>query len=120
MSAQTAPSAWVPQPLAADSFASRLRLLRLASDDASVQEIAKRCGVPTPTWRKWEHGALPHNMAGVVRQLHDATGVDMAWLMWGATPPGLGLPQSLYVGGDNVIKLFPDVEPCDMQIASGQ
>lgn len=96
MSAAAQP-AWVPT-LPADTFANRLRLLRLADGDSSVLEMAAKCGIPVPTWRTWEHGALPRDMPKVVRQIHDATGVDMAWLMWGTgpdTPPGQEFPVSL-------------------------
>lgn len=75
---------WVPTAPTADTFGARLRLLRLALNDATVEEMAKRCNVPAPTWRTWERGARPHGLDIVVRRIVDATGVDRDWLMWGS------------------------------------
>lgn len=86
MSAQQEPTSWVPTPLQPDSFGNRLRILRLALGDLSVSEIARRCGVPTPTWRTWEHGAMPQNLPAAVREIHKATKVDVGWLIWGTVP----------------------------------
>lgn len=77
---------WVPAPPSADTFGSRLRLLRLALDDATIEQVARRCGIPAPTWRTWERGASPHQLARVIEQIHEATGVAREWLMWGGDP----------------------------------
>lgn len=73
---------WIPRP-PTDTFAGRLRVLRLALGDISVEEASDRCGLPTATWRTWEKGAHPRRMADVVARIEDSTGVDRDWLMWG-------------------------------------
>lgn len=119
MSTQTAAAAWVPQPLVPETFADRLRLLRLADGDQSVQAMATKCGVPTPSWRKWEHGAMPHDLPKIVRRIHQATGVDMAWLAFGTALTGPGTPAEEHSASSRCIErtlaevshLFSDVEP---------
>lgn len=89
-------SSWVPALPEADSFGNRLRLLRFVMDGASVQEMAQRCGIPTPTWRTWEHGAEPRKLVEAARKIHAATGVDMGWLVFGSVPAtGPGTPADL-------------------------
>lgn len=79
--------AWVPVPPSQETFAGRLRLLRLALDDISAEDMARRIDVPATTYRSWESGREPRRMGQVVRAIHDATGVDMSWLMgWGVSP----------------------------------
>ncbi len=82
----TAPS-WVP----GDSFSLRLLILRHELG-LTQREAAKRCGLDDGSWSNWENGSHPRDMAKVVRQIHDATDVDMPWLMWGVMPPGGGSP----------------------------
>jgi hypothetical protein len=97
---------WVPTLPAADSFGSRLRLLRLALDDESVDALAKRCDIPTATWRTWEKGtAMPQRMAAVVEKIHRATGVDRAWLMWGEVSSDLLTQSSAWTKATNVLSL---------------
>lgn len=85
--AQQHVSAWVPEPLATDTFAGRLRLLRLQLGDPSIEEMARRIGVPANNYRRWEAGRDARNLAEVARKIHQATGVDMGWLVFGSAPP---------------------------------
>lgn len=98
---------WVPAPPRDDTFASRLRLLRLALDDMSVEEIAKKCDVPAPTWRSWERGALPRDMAQVAARLQASTGADRDWLMWGASDATLSGPKPPYLSSTGVRWAMP-------------
>jgi len=75
--AERAP-AWVPP----DTFASRLRILR-DHMHLTVQEIAEKCEVPVPTWRKWEHGASPRGVERHAKRIAERTGVDLWWLLYG-------------------------------------
>lgn len=97
-------STWVPAPPTAETFAARLRLLRLAMGDASIEEMAKRCGTSPATWRTWERGARPHGLDLVVRRICDATGVHRDWLMWGVAPADL--PSG---GGDDTPPDLPNL-----------
>lgn len=94
MSMSTA-SSWVP----GDSFSLRLLILRHELG-LTQREAAKRCGLDDGSWSNWENGSHPRDMAKVVRQIHDATGVDMPWLMWGVMPAGGGSPTPLGDGPD--------------------
>jgi transcriptional regulator with XRE-family HTH domain len=79
---------WIPS-LPTGTFGERLRVMRLARD-LSVEAAAERCDLPTATWRTWEKGAKPRDMAHVVEKIHGAMKVDRDWLMWGITPDGGG------------------------------
>lgn len=79
MADSTHPEGWVPS----DTFGARLMLLRADLGNITVEAASKRCGLATATWATWERGANPRNMAVIVEQIHVATGVDRAWLMWG-------------------------------------
>lgn len=92
----TMTTTWVPTAPATDTFGARLRVLRLAMDDLSIKEMAMRCGFPPATWRTWEKkGTSPHNMAAVAEKIHQTTGADRDWLMWGT--PSVGSPKGAYV-----------------------
>jgi transcriptional regulator with XRE-family HTH domain len=73
-----AAEAWVPT----DTFAARLRLVRFELG-WSVEEAADRCHTHPATLSKWERGASPRGLAGVVVAIVAASGVDRDWLMWG-------------------------------------
>ena len=88
-------SSWVP----GDSFSLRLLILRHELG-LTQREAAKRCGLDDASWSNWERGSHPRDMAKIVRQIHDATNVDMAWLMWGVTPDGGGVSVLSGGGGD--------------------
>lgn len=71
-------ASWVP----AETFASRL--VRLRRELGWNQgEAAARCGLDDGSWSNWERGVSPRRMAEVVAAIHEATGVDRDWLMWG-------------------------------------
>ena len=72
--------AWRPE----DSFGARLRLVR-GELGLTVEDIALRCGVRTPTWSSWERGSLPRGMHRIVERIAEVTGVDREWLMWGGS-----------------------------------
>lgn len=65
-----------------DTFGSRLLLIR-HHRDLTQDDAAKACGLKSPTWNTWEHGASPRNMAEVVDAIHRGLNVDREWLMWG-------------------------------------
>lgn len=85
-----------PMPVAAaapwrppDTFAARLRQLRFALDNVSVEAIAAACGIKDSTWSSWENGRCPRGMDEVVKaieagvRLYFEIEVDRNWLMWG-------------------------------------
>ena len=67
---------WRPR----DTFSGRLVQLRHAKG-WTVQEAAEACGLPAPTWYKWEGGARPRDLLRVVDQITAGTGVDRLWLL---------------------------------------
>jgi len=68
-------------------------------------EVAQKCGVSRVTWTNWERGAMPRNMAAVVARIHNATGADRDWLMWGTIPADATLsgPKPPYISSSDVI-----------------
>lgn len=80
-----------------DTFGNRLAVMRHELG-LTLEEAADRAGLKRATWRTWEHGAKPRDMARVVRQIEDAFGYDAVWLMWGGQlapvdrPPSGGIP----------------------------
>lgn len=66
----------------ADTFGNRLTLVR-REKGLTVEQAARRAGVPHPTWSTWEHGSLPRNMALVVAKIAAGLEVDREWLMFG-------------------------------------
>jgi transcriptional regulator with XRE-family HTH domain len=71
-------SGWVPR----DTFATRLVLARAAAG-MTRDEAAAACGLNRATWRLWEQGGSPRNMAEVVSKIAAGLGVDRDWLLWG-------------------------------------
>lgn len=106
---------WVP---AVETFGDRLVLLRRRMGLTQVG-AAQRCGLDDGSWSNWENGGNPRNMARVVRQIHDATGVDMTWLMWGVvpnvTPDGGGSSALTPKGGDAPTDLQSDQSRCTVR-----
>ncbi len=102
----TAPS-WVP----GDSFALRLLILRHELG-LTQREAAKRCGLDDGSWSNWENGSHPRDMAKIVRQIHEATAVDMPWLMWGVLPAGGGSPTPTGGGDETPPDLPNDQSRC--------
>lgn len=70
----------------ADSFGYRLLLVRREMG-MSIDEISTLVGYSNAAWSNWENGRAPRNMAKVVGRLHQITGVDRTWLMWGGKTP---------------------------------
>ena len=87
---------WVP---VVETFGDRLVLLRRRLGWSQTKAAAS-CGLDDGSWSNWENGSHPRDMAKVVRQIHDATGVDMPWLMWGVMPGGDGPGVATPPGGD--------------------
>lgn len=58
----------------------------------TLEEAADQAGLKRPTWRTWELGAKPRDMARVVRRIAETFGYDEMWLMWGG-PLGAGQPD---------------------------
>ncbi len=97
MAQQTA--TWVPQ----QTFGTRLVMVRRHLG-WNIRDAAEATGIDDGSWSNWERGVSPRDMARVVRKIHDATGVDMGWLMWGSGSPDQGLPRSTWTA-DNVLDL---------------
>lgn len=79
---------WLPQ----GTFVERLFLVR-AHMGWDKQQAANACGVKVSTWSSWERwGRQPRNYEEVCRQIADASGCDLYWLMTGRTleRPGPG------------------------------
>ena len=80
MSAMTSENApWIP----ADTFGMRLRRVR-AELGLTGQDFAKLCGLDRGQVSAWERGTMPRNLPVVAQAVADATGVDRAWLAFGA------------------------------------
>lgn len=81
MSAMTIP---LPQRrrVPRDSFALRLVMLR-HDLDWTQQEAADTVGVKRASWASWEKGRMPHAQAQITKQIADATGYDLRWLLYG-------------------------------------
>lgn len=73
----------------------------------TLEDAADQAGLKRATWRTWEHGAKPRDMARVVRQIEAAFGYDAIWLMWGGSldpvdrPPSGGIPTQSHAGDGN-------------------
>src|SRR5579859_4404483 len=67
----------------ADSFAIRLKAVRLHAGDITIVQAAERVGVTNQSWGNWERGAVPRDMADVVKLISDEFGIDRDWLMYG-------------------------------------
>lgn len=72
------PDPWVPE----DSFGGRLALVRQAMR-WNVKEAADACGLNDQSWRNWEDGRKCRDLVAVAEHIHDATGVNLAWLVMG-------------------------------------
>jgi transcriptional regulator with XRE-family HTH domain len=65
------------------------------------EQAAAACGLNRATWRLWEAGGSPRNMADVVAKITRGLGVDRDWLLWGGplasedTDPGTSRPASV-------------------------
>jgi len=67
-----------------DTFGVRLAIVRVAAlNGANVAEAARICDLNDESWRRWESGSHPRNYEQVCREIADAAGVDLAWLMMG-------------------------------------
>jgi transcriptional regulator with XRE-family HTH domain len=103
-----------------DRTVARVVRSLLAANGLQAKDMARAIGMHEGRLSERLNGKAKITATDIARWA-DFFGVDPGQLFKDpATRPDVGLPQSLYVGGDNVIKLFPDVEPCDMQLASGQ
>lgn len=91
MTAQTTET-WIPS----DSFGSRLLRVR-KEKGLTVEAIARNCGVAHPTWTTWENGAKPRDILAAAQKISDATGVDLNWLLWGASDPSSGGSTGQYL-----------------------
>jgi len=65
-----------------DTFALRLLLLR-HDLRMTTEAVARASGLARPTWSTWERGVSPRNQAEVAKQIADATGYDVMWLLYG-------------------------------------
>ena len=99
------PPAWVP----VDTFAARLALLRQHLGGWNVKRAADACGLDDQKWRNWEAGRTkPRDLEAVARQIADATGCDVRWLLAGGplrsrcTPIPAGQSQGELFTADGV------------------
>lgn len=74
---------WVPD---LTTFAARLAVVRNRMG-WNAKEAALACGLPATSWRNWEAGKRPHDLAEVCTTIARRTGVPAAWLAFG--PDGL-------------------------------
>ena len=68
----------------------------------NVSQAARACGVSDESWRNWERGHSPRNEVAVARQIAEATGCSIEWL--------LGLPTH-GTGSDLNNRGFHDLIP---------
>lgn len=74
----TTTETWIPT----DTFAARLTLVRKHLG-MNGKEFAAKVGYDPGTLNNWEWGRIPRDLAAVVGNIADKTGVDREWLMWG-------------------------------------
>lgn len=67
----------------ADTFAARLRLVRMHAGDLTILEAAERTGLNYGSWSNWERGMMPRDLRDVVLAITGALGIDRDWLMYG-------------------------------------
>lgn len=94
----------------------------------TLEDAADQAGLKRATWRTWEHGAKPRDMAQVVRQIEAAFGYDPVWLMWGGRlapidrpPSGGGIPTQGRARGGNtaglsLIGITPGAHSPDLEV----
>ncbi|HEX5393809.1 MAG TPA: helix-turn-helix transcriptional regulator [Rhodocyclaceae bacterium] len=63
-----------------ETLADRLKALRQALSKTQA-EIADACGIPLPTWKKYEMGAREPGSSALAAM--SVTGVDLHWLLTG-------------------------------------
>lgn len=69
-----------PQPIVENG--ARLALIRQRKQ-WNVKEAAEVCGIPTASWRAWEHGASPRGMNQIARKIAERAGCSYTWLAAG-------------------------------------
>lgn len=67
----------------ADTFAARLRLVRMHAGDITIVDAADRAGLSYGSWSNWERGMQPRDKVEIVRAVAETFGIDRDWLMWG-------------------------------------
>lgn len=70
---------WVPDLTA---FSTRLAVVRNRMG-WNAKEAALACGLPASSWRNWEAGKRPHDLAMVCNTISRRTGVPATWLAFG-------------------------------------
>lgn len=89
MTADTAAVAWTAND---GTFPARLALVRQRKGWGNVKEAALACGVPVESWRNWERdNRKPRDYENVCRQIAQASGCDLGWLMGVDVPQGAGI-----------------------------
>jgi transcriptional regulator with XRE-family HTH domain len=66
-----------------DTFAGRLKLVRLHAGDLTIVQAAERCGLLNQSWSNWEGGKIPRDQRDIVDAIAGGLGIDPVWLMWG-------------------------------------
>jgi transcriptional regulator with XRE-family HTH domain len=66
-----------------DTFAGRLKLVRLHAGNLTIMQAAERCGLLNQSWSNWENGKVPRDKDDIVLAISEALGIDKDWLMWG-------------------------------------
>ena len=73
---------WIP---AADTFGSRLILVRQRMGWGNVKQAAQECRLPVQSWRTWERdGVTPRQIVDVARRISLRTGCSFGWLLTGS------------------------------------
>lgn len=75
---------WTPDTA---QFGTRLAMVRQRMG-WNLTEASVKCGLGQNDWARYEDGRSPRKLDEVVAKIADSTGVDRAWLMWGAVPGG--------------------------------
>jgi len=84
-------SALDPGAIPADTFASRLMLVRVHAGYITIKDAAEKCDLNYGSWSNWERGSRPQELVEVVEAISTSLGIDRDWLLFGgpltAPPP---------------------------------
>lgn len=64
----------------ADTFASRLMLVRVHAGYLTIKQAAEACGLNYGSWSNWERGSRPQDWVDVLDAISGKLGIDRTWL----------------------------------------